>query len=95
MDLALFANNQQENSIIQKDADPDKYATIVAKLCAKRKNLELSLNNTDLTSEAREESALSLLQLKSSMATFGVSEIDYHAYLAKEEQGDQQLPLFS
>lgn len=93
MDLS-FSSNNQTNNIIQKDVDPNKYATIVEKLCVKRKTLEDSLANTSLQNEIREETALDLMRLKESMNTFGVNEIVYQSYLEKERKKDQTLPMF-
>ena len=95
MDLnSLILKNQSSQPLIQKDADPEKYNLVVAKLCDKRKALESSLNDQTLDHVTREEMALNLIQLKESMAVFGISEIDYQAYLLKDEENTQQTSLF-
>lgn len=81
--------------VIQKEADTEKYDAIAAKLCEKRLVLEEKLRDQTITDSARDEYATDLLQLKESMRTFGVNEVDYHAYLAyKEKEGGVQMELF-
>lgn len=81
--------------VIQKEADIEKYDAIAAKLCEKRLVLEEKLRDQTITDSARDEYATDLLQLKESMRTFGVNEVDYHAYLAyKEKEGGVQMELF-
>ena len=80
--------------VIQKEADIEKYDAIAAKLCEKRLVLEEKLRDQTITDSARDEYATDLLQLKESMRTFGVNEVDYHAYLAyKEKEGGVQMEL--
>jgi hypothetical protein len=84
MDFSLFSkNNTGVNQVIQKDADTAKYEEIAMKLCGKRRTLEKDLTKNDLNPALREEYALELMRLKESLTVFGISEIDYQAYLAK------------
>lgn len=69
--------------VIQRDIDSEKHNQIVQKLCDKRKVLEQSLKDESLSASDRENSALHLIDLKSSMTVFGISEIAYQAYLQK------------
>jgi hypothetical protein len=93
LELSFLPKKQvSENTLIQKDADPEKYSIIASKLCDKRKALEEELKNQNLEQSLREERAISLLQLKESMRTFGVSEIDYQTYLAYLEKEKEQAP---
>jgi hypothetical protein len=98
MDISNFLPKQPEqNPVIQKDIDADKYNAVAAKLCEKRKTLEDSLKGTEITPEVREENAIDLMRLKESMKVFGITEIDYQAYLAykeKEVETSVQLELF-
>lgn len=94
-DFIPVIKKQESNPVIQKDIDAAKYDAVAAKLCEKRTVLEASLKDTSLTDEIRDEKALDLLRLKESMKTFGITEIDYQAYLAyKEKDGGVQLELF-
>lgn len=97
MDINDFIPKKPESTpIIQKDIDSAKYDEVAGKLCEKRRAIEMEFK-TELTEEVREEKALDLLQLKVSMATFGITEIDYQAYLAyreKEMPESDQLQLF-
>ena len=97
MDLNAFLpiDTKPTNSLISGEIDPEKYQKIATKLSEKRKMLEVKIKNLDLTAEEKEEAALDLYQSKQDMATFGISEIDYQAYLAQEPESgsDQQLPL--
>jgi hypothetical protein len=61
-----------------------KYEGIKNKLCEKRKTLEFQVTTTD--GDVRDEIALDLMRLKESMRTFGVTEIDYQAYLSQQEK---------
>lgn len=98
MDISDFiptAKKDTPNSIIQKSTDATKYDAIAAKLCEKRHLLELSTKDETLSPSVREENALEVIRLKESMQAFGVTEIDYQAYLAyKEKEGGIQLELF-
>lgn len=96
MDLNDFLPKKTESiPVIQKDADTEKYDRIAATLCEKRLALEEKLKDQTLLATAREEHAMDLLLLKESMRTFGVTEVDYHAYIAyKEHEGGVQLELF-
>ncbi len=96
MDINDFLPKKPEPiPVIQKSSDSQKYDAIAAKLCEKRHLLELSTKDETLSSEMREENAIEILRLKDSMKTFGITEIDYQAYLAyKEKEGGVQLELF-
>ena len=88
MDFSSLLNNTEKKDTlpIQKDADPAKYDAIAAKLCEKRYMYETDLNNGSLDEKAKEDTAFSLMQLRESMKTFGVTEVDYQAYLAYQEK---------
>lgn len=96
MDINDFLPKKLEPiPVIQKDADSAKYDAVAAKLCEKRKIMETTLKEGELPKEQREELALELMRLRESMKTFGITEIDYQAYLAfKEKEGGIQLELF-
>ena len=98
MDINDFIPKKPEpNPVIQKDIDATKYDAVAAKLCEKRKTLEFSLRGTEISQEGREESAIDLIRLKESMKVFGITEIDYQAYLSyreKEAETAVQLELF-
>lgn len=94
MDLrSLITGENQKNNIIEKGADVSKYTAIAEKLCSKRMLLEHTLAQ-DLPLSEHEETLSSLTLLKESMATFGISEIDYQAYRAKNAADEEQLSLF-
>jgi len=91
----LLPKKPESTPIIQKDADAVKYDAVAAKLCEKRKSIEEVLKDPALDQVLRDEKAMDLLQLRDSMRTFGITEIDYQAYLAyKEREGGVQLELF-
>lgn len=98
MDINDFIPKKPEPiPVIQKDVDSEKYDAVAAKLCEKRRAIETNLKNPALTANLREESALDLVMLRESMRTFGITEIDYQAYLAyreKEIPESDQLELF-
>lgn len=98
MDISDFILNTKEkepNPIIQKSTDSVKYDAIAAKLCEKRYLLEHSLKDENIPLLVREENTLEITRLKDSMRAFGVTEIDYVAYLTyKEKEGGIQLELF-
>ena len=99
MDLKdlLVSKDTPPNSIIQKDVDTAKYDAISSKLCEKRYSLEMSAKDNNLEASLREENALELIRLKDSMLAFGISEINYHAFLGRKERGEEpasQLELF-
>lgn len=100
MDLDIFNDNtlHDPTAIIKRDGDAEKYNAIAAKLCEKRRDIETKLQNSELTGPLREEYALSLIEIKKDLVLFGISEIEYQAYLAKtptpEESASSQLQLF-
>ena len=85
MDITFFGDNQS-TSPIEKDTDPAKYDAIAAKLCDKRKLLEEKAHSNALSQIEREDVAIDLIQIKKEMGIFGISEIDYQAYLANKEK---------
>jgi hypothetical protein len=81
--------------IIQKDIDAAKYDAVAAKLCEKRKKLEDHLAEAVLTDEDRAETLIEVARLRDSMKMFGITEIDYQAYIAyKASETGVQLELF-
>jgi hypothetical protein len=82
MDIDSILYKKQEKSLIQKDTDPQKYNEVAAKLCDKRKALEDGLAKETISPTNREDLALELIQLKKDLVLFGVTEIDYQAYIA-------------
>ena len=94
MDLisSLLSGNQSSPSMIQEEVDPEKHAKILATLCGKRKDLEERLQDKERADTA--ENAILLFQLKNDMALFGISEVEYQAYLAKNTTS-QELPPHS
>jgi hypothetical protein len=90
MDLSELLTPKKKNDtpLIQADVEPDKYQKIATTLCEKRRALEHKLE--DAASLTKEDDAISLLQLKASMATFGISEIQYFAYIAQSTPQDVQ-----
>jgi len=96
-DFIPTPKKQEPTPVIQKDIDAAKYDAVAAKLCEKRKAFEDHLKIQELTQEDREETGIELVRLKESMRTFGITEIDYQAYLAykeKEKEENAQLQLF-
>lgn len=97
MDIPFLNNTTPlPNQVIQKDVDKEKYDAVASKLCEKRYALEIRLQGNDLSQVDRENYAIDLLMLKESMRTFGINEIDYHAFIAYKEKegGGVQLELF-
>jgi heme oxygenase len=99
MDLNnIFSSYAQSdtNSVIQKDLDHEKYEKILRTMCDKRRAIENILKDTSLDATAREENALTLMQLKQDMTMFGISEVDYQIYLNKhKEEEAPTLPFTS
>jgi hypothetical protein len=97
MDINDFIPKKPEAiPIIQKDIDAVKYDAVAAKLCEKRKVLESRLKETEIERSVRDDLAIDYMQLKESMRVFGITEVDYQAYLAyKESEEGVQLELFS
>ncbi len=81
--LDFFPKEKPINSLIQKDTDPNKYDAIAAKLCDKRTIIEEDLKKSN--DSEREVLATHLIEIKDSMKTFGITEIDYQAYVAQRE----------
>ncbi len=94
-DFIPTIKKQDSTPIIQKDIDATKYDAVAAKLCEKRKKLEDHLAESVLTNEDRAETLVEVARLRDSMKMFGVTEVDYQAYLAyKESETGIQLELF-
>jgi hypothetical protein len=74
----LFSSSN-ENKLVQDDGS-GRVSKMKEKLCAKRLSLEKALEQNP-SDDTREE----LMLLKTSMKTFGVSEIEYAAYTAKRD----------
>lgn len=95
MDLisSLLSDNQSSPSIIEAGIDPEKHAKILATLCEKRKTFEQTIAIKEPNDNG--ETVIALMQLKNDMALFGISEIDYQAYLAKDttQRSSEVLPL--
>ncbi len=82
MDLInSLLSDKQPSSLIEEGIDPEKHAKITQHLCEKRKNLEDKIKDKERTD--LEENVTALFQLKNDMAIFGITEVDYQAYLAK------------
>lgn len=102
MDFSNFfpstsTSNNQGNSLIQKDVDREKYEKITKTMYEKRKAIEENLKGENLEASLREAYAFSLMQIKEDMRMFGISEVEYQIYLAKEPVAgsDQPLPFLS
>lgn len=89
MAFNLFNTTPSPSTVIQKENDPVKYNEIRLKLCVKRSLLEETIKDTSLDQGTREDAAIDLVMLKDSMVAFGVSEIDYYAYLHTNTQATQ------
>lgn len=70
-----------------------KYDEVRTKLCVKRRLLEEVTHDMTKDQITREDAAIDLVMLKDSMVAFGVSEIDYYAYLHTNTQVAQVPPL--
>jgi hypothetical protein len=80
MDFDIFSSQKNnDNKAIFDDAS--KVQEIKDKLCKKR--LDLESQSSTIKPESLQEYTLSLIELKKDMEAFGVSEIDYQVYLAK------------
>jgi lipoprotein NlpI len=96
MDIQDFLPKKNDTlPIIQKDVDAAKYDKVASQLCEKRKKLEDHLAQGELTDEDRAETLIEVARLRDSMKTFGITEVDYQAYLAyKASETGVQLELF-
>jgi hypothetical protein len=90
MDLTSLLNGETSSGspVIQKDIDPAKFDAIAAKLCDRRSDIEQKIRTTE--GFEREELAIRLLELKKDMSLFGISEIDYQAYIAQKARDQEQ-----
>jgi hypothetical protein len=98
MNFSSLFTDKKTDSLIDKSADMQKYESIKIKLCTKRKTLEEILKRTDLSEVERTDHLSSLSLLTGSMATFGISEIDYQAFLATQDNtvfDEKQGTLFT
>lgn len=87
--LDFFPKEKPVNYLIQKDTDPGKYDAIAAKLCDKRIAIETEIAASVGTEH--EELAIRLVDTKDAMRTFGITEIDYQAYLSQRESKNDTL----
>lgn len=78
-----FLKQQETETPLFTDAK--KVEEIKEKLCKKRFSLELEIESAEPL--LRKEKDISLLELKKDMHAFGVSEIDYQIFLAKNNTG--------
>lgn len=90
MDINDFLPKRNMGGMIQKDTDPVKYDAIASKLCDKRQTLEQELAHPDIDPTKRDDIAMELLQIKQDLAMFGITEIDYVAYIASKEKLDSK-----
>lgn len=74
-------DKKKDGSVIDPSLDPNKFLEIKEKLCAKRRTLE-----TELAEHQNEESLSNLNFHKESMKAFGITEVDYIAYLEKQKE---------
>jgi hypothetical protein len=74
----LFSS--EKNKVPISDDGSGKFSQIKEKLCAKRLQLEKQIQK-ESTNDLRSELEL----LRASMRTFGITEIDYIAYEAKNK----------
>lgn len=84
MDLNIFNKSNTSKNVAGTFSDTSKVQEITEKLCAKRKLLEEKIKSSQ--DVEKDTYALELLDLENSMRTFGISEIDYHIYLAKQQE---------
>ena len=84
MDSNIFTPSKSQNDITDTFSDTSKITIITEKLCGKRKALEETIKNA--SDSNRDTLALELFDLQNSMRTFGISEIDYQAYIARVYQ---------
>lgn len=81
--LDFLPKEKPANYLIQKDTDPGKYDAIAAKLCDKRIAIEKEISASIGTEH--EDLAIRLVDTKDAMRTFGITEIDYQAYITQME----------
>lgn len=79
MSFDIFTQSSDEP--LRGFIDQTKVKVIADKLCSKRKELEERIKSC--TETERDILLLELLEKQNDMRTFGVSEIDYQAYLAR------------
>lgn len=89
MDLSFLTNEGKEEAPITSFADTGKMSEIANKLCEKRKILESKIANND---DIDNQNTLALLELIKDMEVFGIKEIDYQIFKAKETT--EQASLF-
>ena len=86
LDFSLFSSHARSGSMIEKDLDATKYDEIAEKLCSKRRSLEEELAKENLSQQQREETMRDLEESINTLRVFGISEVDYQAYLAYQEK---------
>lgn len=79
----LLADDNSAPSFIAKDIDPEKHEKVVATLCEKRKLLE---ETVALKGDGAADAIVSLFQLKNDMLLFGITEVEYLAYVEKSKE---------
>ena len=89
--LSILGNEEHPAHLIQKDADPARYDAIAAKLCDKRIKLETELLDTTLSQEQKDSHLEALLTIKNDMAVFGITEIDYQAYIMRKQENNKDV----
>lgn len=85
----LGANNPSPGGIFSGNDDPERFERIKKALCERRYEVEKILKDENITPEVREENALLLIEKKHNLEVFGISEVDYQAFLAKKDQEEQ------
>ena len=80
--LELFKNEEPKTSeVFSKSPDDEVHDKIVTTLCAKRKALEWNLTN-----RPSEEYKVALEEHVEKMHLFGISEVDYAVFQAKQPE---------
>lgn len=77
-----FGEAPKAPPVIDPSANPEKFLEVRDKLCNKRKALEWNLANRP---EAKEVYESELAFHKEAMKTFGITEVDYIAFLEKSK----------
>ncbi|MBP6948524.1 MAG: hypothetical protein KBC41_04185 [Candidatus Pacebacteria bacterium] len=83
MSFDIFTQSNSNEDPLRAFVDPVKVKEITEKLCSKRKETEDALKNC--SDSEKDSLALKLLEQQNDMRTFGVTEIDYQVYLAKNQ----------
>lgn len=88
MDISFLTEETTEKIPVDSFTDEKKMSEIVNKLCEKRKILESKIANHN---DINNENTLALLELIEDMGTFGIKEVDYQIFKAKETTEQQSL----